>query len=180
MSVKNIGIELKAEKTEVSETGKVETDSFGTWISDKIKTGYAFIWMDDAVRMGTLENGNLILTDETIPALQSIQKARFFNKKSELLVWKSGQIWNYRIRNDEVGTLQNVTEADQILWGDKLIDGVWTDDRGMRFLLPKDFETPNHSRLAIKTRHYIGETAIGQATYNDVRFVDLVWKENKR
>ncbi|MBN8707070.1 MAG: TIGR03984 family CRISPR-associated protein [Bacteroidetes bacterium] len=179
MSVKNIGIELIAVQTEVSETGKVETNSFITWISGKIKSGYAFIWMDDAVRMGTLENGNLILADGTIPALQSIQKARFFNKKSEVLVWKSGQSWNYRIRNDEVGKLQNVTEADQILWGNKLHGDVWTDDRGMTFKLPEPLKISknNHSRLAINTRHYIGETAIGQATYNDVRFVDLVWKD---
>lgn len=129
--------------------------------------------------------------------LDNIQKLRVFNTDAELFVWRTtlGK-FKARLRTDGNGTGQDLAgtvDACQVLFGTKVekIDDTYvklTEDRGTEIILPlaeigiRDSEINDRTgRLCIHTRSYIGvieET--GQATYDDVRFVEFVnFKEGR-
>lgn len=128
--------------------------------------------------------------------LENIQKLRVFNKDSELFVWRTAlDGCKARLRKDGEGKEQGVVDARQVMFGTEATqvqdDNAYsclTEERGTKIILPlKDLPindseiNKKEGRLCIHTRSYIGyieET--GQATYEDVRFVEFVmYKEEK-
>ena len=126
--------------------------------------------------------------------LLNIQKLRVFNNDSELFVWRT-TLGGYkaRLRKDGKGQEEGVIDANQVLFCTKSekLDQTYSilkEDRGTEIILPLkelgiiDAEiNDKKGRLSIHTRSYIEfieET--GQATYEDVRFVEFVmYKEEK-
>lgn len=164
-------------------------------ILDNAPDGAWFIaYLYHRVVIGKIANGKLdYYPDEKIPndvTLSNILKLRVFNKDSELFVWKTS-LGGYRarLRTDGQGPEQGIVEAKQVLFGTKvqqLPNGYskLTENRGTEIILPianLNIDEKEH-RMCIKTRSYIGyieET--GQATYEDVRFVEFVmYKEEKQ
>jgi CRISPR-associated protein (TIGR03984 family) len=121
--------------------------------------------------------------------LSNILKLRVFNEDCELFVWKTS-LGGYRarLRTDVQGSEQGIVEAKQVLFGTKaeqLANGYTklTEDRGTEIILPITnlIVDKNDKRLCIKTRSYIGYIEkTGQATYEDVRFVDFVKYEEEK
>jgi len=123
--------------------------------------------------------------------LANIQKLRVFNTDAELFVWRNtlGR-FKARLRTDGIGKGQDLAgtvDARQVLFGTKVekIDDTYvklTEDRGTEITLPlaelgiRDSEINDRTgRLCIHTRSYIGFIEdTGQATYEDVRFVEFV------
>lgn len=126
--------------------------------------------------------------DVTLFPDANIQKLRIFNKDAELFVWRTALgRYKARLRNDTKGTAQKAISARQILFGTKatMLDerfATLVEERGTQIILPLTDLGIGASeindlkgRLCIHTRTYI--TTIeetGQATYDDVRFVEFV------
>ena len=130
--------------------------------------------------------------DKNDVVLANIQKLRVFNKDAELFVWRTALGgFKARLREDEKSTghdsVQGMVDANQVLFGTKIerIDDTYVklkEDRGTEIIMPlaesgiKDSEINERTgRLCIHTRSYIGFIEdTGQATYEDVRFVEFV------
>jgi CRISPR-associated protein (TIGR03984 family) len=120
--------------------------------------------------------------------LQNIQKLRIFNENEELFIWRTNLGGHKaRIRIDGTGVEQGVVDAQQVLFGTKaeMLDYRYaklTEKRGTEIIIPiKDLSmgvneiNEGIGRLCVHTRSYIGTIeATGQATYEDVRFIEFV------
>lgn len=146
-------------------------------------SAYIVAYLDYKVLIGLYnsEKKQMIFADEKTIESKYIQKLRVFDSKKELLIWRSKDRLNRlkgRIRIDEEGEEIEVVEANQVLWGTRLVDirnnfAEITEDRGTTLILPiTNLDIDNHKkRVFIKTRNYIGYTPNYQATYIDCRFV---------
>lgn len=121
--------------------------------------------------------------------LENLIKLRIFDANSELYVWRTklGGIKG-RLRTDNSGNPTDVVDARQVIFGteaasvDTTLYSILKEKRGTEVILPltdlgiTEAEiNDKDGRLCILTRNYIGvieET--GQATYEDVRFVEFV------
>lgn len=150
------------------------------------------------VVIGKVQNKKFIYYNQSEKdvTISNIQKLRIFNKDSELFIWRTS-IGEYksRLRIDNEGLEHEVIDARQILFGtvaNPIKDGspysCLTEKRGTEIILPlselkiNDSEINNfNGRLCIHTRSYIGFIEnTGQATYEDVRFVEFEkYKEEK-
>jgi len=145
----------------------------------------AIFYLDYGIRFALYRNSILEFAEATTVELNFLQLARIFNTTRELKIWRSDEGFSHRWRaDDQEGKKWYAIEACQNLWGtriehqtdDQALPGGWTrlrEDRGTDLIVPlpivKEAELPAY----IKTRNYIGETANGQATYVDCRFVAL-------
>ncbi len=126
--------------------------------------------------------------------IENLIKLRIFNTNSELYVWRTNLGgFKGRLRTDGDGSPTDVVDANQVIFGTeaKSLDDNYvkiTEKRGTEIILPLnkigiscDQINDKDGRLCIHTRNYIGvieET--GQATYEDVRFVEfLKYQEDK-
>lgn len=120
--------------------------------------------------------------------LENLIKLRVFDNSHELYVWRtnSGR-FKGRLRSDGVGAETDVVDANQIIAGTKagIKDDRYhllTEERGTEVIISMhDLGisaaeiNDKEGRLCIHTRNYIGEIEeTGQATYEDVRFVEFV------
>ncbi len=161
--------------------------------------GWFIAYLFHRVVIGRIRNGKFEyyqdvknLNDVT---LSNLQKLRVFNKDTELFVWRTN-LGGYkaRLRNDNNGVEQGTVDAWQVLFGTEANPtndnnySVLTEKRGTEIILPlsdlgiKESEiNDKKGRLCVHARSYIGFIEdTGQATYEDVRFVEFVkYQEEK-
>ncbi|MBN2092455.1 TIGR03984 family CRISPR-associated protein [candidate division KSB1 bacterium] len=176
---------FKSDATDHGEKDLPNLDSLNKFIKEKFKTApdMAVCYFDYGIRFARWEKNALqFYNDKEELKIQYLLEARIFNQDTELKIWKSGEKFCYRLRQDNEGENCDVIEANQNLWGTQTenIDTVWTkifEDRGTELVIPLNVTAvPGKSLplVAIKTHNYIGELPNGQATYQDCRFVELV------
>lgn len=147
------------------------------------QNGIVVAYLDYAVLIRNYINKEIVfMKDEQPFDPKFIQKLRLFNRNMELFIWRTDDNWNARLRKDtDTETGLPVIEANQLLFGTtaKLTNGftLLTEDRGTEVMLP--FEIKNvdtgKNRVKIKTRNYISYNEIGQAGFNDCRFVEFTF-----
>ncbi len=161
--------------------------------------GWFIAYLFHRVVIGRIKNGEFKYYPDTKNSndvtLSNLQKLRVFNKDIELFVWRTN-LGGYkaRLRNDNEGAEQGAVDAWQVLFGTKANPtndnnySVLTEERGTEIILPlsdlgiKESEiNDKKGRLCVHTRSYIGFIEdTGQATYEDVRFVEFVkYQEEK-
>lgn len=150
-----------------------------------INDGYVVAYTHYKVMIGKLYQGKLKFYENEVFNLKYLLKTRIFNEKKELLLWKNSENEEYefqmRLRIDNEGEKIDVIDAEQVLWGtnyEVLCDG-WTclyEKRGTKIILPLDVRVTPRESVKIKTRNYIGRNNLGQAGYEDCRFVEFVYK----
>lgn len=109
-----------------------------------------------------------------------VQRLRLFHQSKELYIWRQDKnTFCSRLRVDGQGDDVDVIDAWQVIYGTKIKDGVLTEDRGTHLVIP--FTDIKESDLPIKihTRNYIGYNKLGQAGYEDCRFVAFTTNDNK-
>ncbi len=144
------------------------------------RKGCSFIvaYMDYTVLIGKYENGSFVFARNLNLDENYIQKLRIFNEEEEIYIFRDRGVLKGRYINDTDGDETDVVDACQILWGtsSEPANNGFTkiyEDRGTELYIPiKNIEIDNHkSRIAIKTRNYIGYLPTNQATYVDCRFI---------
>jgi len=198
-----IYLNIKSSSSEI----KIQSDQD---ILDKAPENAWFIaYLYHRVVIGKITDGKFdYYPDEKIPndvTLSNILKLRVFNEDSELFVWKTN-IGGYkaRLRKDKDKKIidpddmknqlwfdpdkQYAVEAKQVLFGTKAeeLANDYTklkEARGNEIIIPLTnlkIDEKDH-RMCIKTRSYIGYIEkTGQATYEDVRFVEFVKYEEEK
>lgn len=178
------------------ETREFENINFDELLA-KLNSYQLFIcYLDYAVVIGRNNQGKPLLPPH-IDRIETkfIQKLRIFNKEEEIFFWRTNQngkrILKGRHRKDNIGEMQPVVEANQILFGtyQERIDDNFIklgEERGTEVILPfsstiihvpikGELNKDNQdNRIGIRTRNYIGYNEIGQAGYVDCRFVEFV------
>jgi CRISPR-associated protein (TIGR03984 family) len=170
----------------------IEINSDGDILKNAPANAWFIAYLDSRVVIGRLEN-NLFsyykqLNNDVI--LENIQKLRVFNNNDELFVWRTSLGGHRaRLRTDESGTGRGIVDANQVLFGTEAkpangdtLYSTLTEKRGTEIIIPlvelgiKNVEiNAQKGRLCIHTRSYIGTIEeTGQATYEDVRFVEFV------
>lgn len=167
-------------------------------IYDKIKEHFnsrkalTFVIMHHGICLGSFnEEGNFIMPASLPLQPEYLRSVRVFDQDSECYVWKSSMddknLFRLRIRQDEEDKTgeSEVIEARQLLWGTRLDDcpedkdwKILKEDRGIELrinnsLIPSDTKINKEDRLWLITRNYIGYTPVGQAGYEDCRFVGI-------
>lgn len=142
-------------------------------------------FLEDAVSIGKWDEKQKILqcanTGGGIKA-DKVLELRVFSTEKELYFWREvfGSLC-VRLREDTCGEESYVVDARQVIWGTRAtaidVGQDWTELteelRGIRLVVPfaKVNVDDGRKRVKLKTRHYIGYNAIGQAGYVDARFV---------
>jgi len=157
---------------------------------EKIQNGYIVCWLDYAVLFGTVQNDEIKFYNSKLPDFNKyLQKLRIFNEKEEIYIWRSGDKFKFRYREDGVsekdGKEIEYIDAKQVMRGSKFEDKVnfieVSEKRGTRYIIPKEFIgnnlindiNNNKKRLILHTRNYIGYSEIGQAGFVDSRFLKI-------
>ena len=158
---------------------------------EKIQNGYIVCWLDYAVLFGTVQNDEIKFYNSKLPDFNKyLQKLRIFNEKEEIYIWRSGDKFKFRYREDGVsekdGKEIEYIDAKQVMRGSKFEDKVnfieVSEKRGTRYIIPKEFIgnnlindiNNNKKRLILHTRNYIGYSEIGQAGFIDSRFLKIL------
>lgn len=188
------GLEYKTIKTS---NKYVMINDDNSIIANAPENAWFIAYLDHRVVIGRLidKTWSYYKQEDNDVILQNIQKLRVFNKNAELFVWRT-KLGGHkaRLKTDKPGKEQEVVDARQVLFGTKaeMLDTTFaklTEDRGTEIILPlkdlgisEDEINDRKGRLCIHTRSYIGTiTATGQASYEDVRFIEFVkyMEENK-
>ncbi len=190
------GLTLKKDRTRVKQI----QNEINTWIELEntlsnyfAGDGYIVAYLHYKVAVGKINGGKPeFFRNETFNP-KYLLKLRAFNNDQELLIWPgNGYLFKGRLRIDgennsnDDGEIKCFIEAEQVLWGTnyKTLDGGWTrlfEKRGTGLIIPTDIKTQikniGKNRLKIKTRNYIGFNEMGQAGYEDCRFVEFTGGE---
>ena len=156
----------------------------------EVDKGYIVCWLDYAVLFGIIQSGEIKFYNNELPDFNKyLQKLRVFNGKKELYIWRLGNKFKFRYRedgvSDEDGEIVEYINADQVMYGskfevkDEFIEVY--EKRGIRYIIPKEFIgnnliddiNNNKKRLILHTRNYIGYNEIGQAGFVDSRFLKI-------
>jgi len=156
----------------------------------EVDKGYIVCWLDYAVLFGIIQSGEIKFYNNELPDFNKyLQKLRVFNEKKELYIWRLGNKFKFRYRedgvSDEDGKIVEYINADQVMYGskfevkDEFIEVY--EKRGIRYIIPKEFIgnnliddiNNNKKRLILHTRNYIGYNEIGQAGFVDSRFLKI-------
>lgn len=176
--VKGNGLKPESMKSKAKPYSKSDFDSLVKhWGNDE---GYFVAYLDYKVLIGKFCNrafpGKLFDP-------KFVQKMRLFNKSKELYIWRNSQnVFSGRLRIDEKGKDVDVIDAWQALYGTscKEEDGVTslTEERGTNLAIPfSGLDEKSDLPIRIHTRNYI--TMLGQAGYDDCRFVEFTNKDRK-
>lgn len=143
--------------------------------------GFVIAYLDYKVLIGKYQNKEFRFYNEQKFDLSFVKKIRIFNENKELHIWKQGSSLKARLRVDKEGKSTNAVDVNQVIWGTDmhpLENGftTLTEERGTEIIVPFENLAINDkkNRLAILTRNYIKYNDNGQATYNDVRFVQFM------
>lgn len=148
---------------------------------------YLLVHADDGVIWGRIDSAGLHTSHgitPTSPPLRAVtlQQARLFGPKGELLVWRIDNGWSARLVTDVDGNSDDVIDEDQILWGDTVESThngftiVREGSQGMRHAVPV-IVTPaqlKHHKLRLRVRHYITENDDGEARIALSRLVQVL------
>jgi CRISPR-associated protein (TIGR03984 family) len=168
---------------------ELNNDAFIQKIKE-VDKGYIVCWLDYAVLFGIIQSGEIKFYNNELPDFNKyLQKLRVFNEKKELYIWRSGNKFKFRYREDldsnKNGEMVEYIDADQVMYGskfeikDEFIEV--SEKRGIRYIVPKEFIgnssiedlNKNEKRLVLHTRNYIGYNEIGQAGFVDSRFLKI-------
>jgi len=143
--------------------------------------GYFVAYLDYKVLIGKFCNGR---SQEEDFEPKFVQKMRLFNESKELYIWRYEEnTFLGRLRSDGDGDDVDVIDAWQALYGTrcKEEDGttLLSKDRGTNLVLPFSGLNEKDLPIRIHTRNYIGYNEMGQAGYEDCRFVALTNKDRK-
>ncbi len=171
---KGNGLKLDSMKSKADPYSKSDFDSLVKhWGNDH---GYFVAYLDYRVLIGIYSNG-VFQEEEFKPKF--VQKMRLFNKSKELYIWRQDEnVFSGRLRTDEEGEDVDVIDAWQVLYGTRCEEknGVTslTEDRGINLAIPfSGLNEKNDLPIRIYTRNYIGYNELGQAGYEDCRFVEF-------
>lgn len=188
--ITNNGLKLLSIKTESKPVNNINMTDFkilNKFLSDNFKEkGIVAAYLDYAILIRKFDGeGIILMTDEQPFDPKFIQKFRLFNKNKELYIWRTQGKWKARLRTDnENETGEKVIETNQVMFGTTAsVSNAFTtltETRGTEITLP--FEIKNiddkKNRVKIKTRNYIAYNEIGQAGFNDCRFVEFTFGLN--
>lgn len=184
------GLKYDKIKSKVTPFDKIE--SHQDLLKNAPQNGWFIAYLYHRVVIGRIKEGTLVYykDHDNDVQLENLFKIRIFNNEREFFAWRTGQKeFKGRLREDHKGTDQEVVDAFQIMFGTKAepLDGASgyskiTEDRGAEIILPlaemgiNDSDINNmDGRLCVHTRNYIGEiTETGQATFEDVRFLEFI------
>lgn len=116
-----------------------------------------------------------------------VQRVRIFNQQEELLLWRTANGLQGRIRRDSDGNGTHVVVTHQVLFGTRIDPHFQgdsymkiTEDRGTSLILPRmDVKVNKRDRICIQTYNYIDyHKETGQAGYVDSRFVSFTDGQN--
>ncbi len=148
---------------------------------------FAVVWLDYKVLIGTWNGKDFQFYDNKPFKNKYLQRMRVFNKDMEMFIYRTGNSFKGRLRNDDmVGKGTEVIVAKQVLFGTKkgkkCNDSYTeiTEKRGTSLVLPfggLDVDD-KEKRIKIKTHNYIGYNAVNQTTYVDCRFVEFTDKNS--
>ncbi len=152
--------------------------------SDSHLTTFFVAYLDYGVRIGCYEKNQFVLSENEPLVPDYFQRLRVFDRKKELLLWRTTKGFQGRLREDEIDNAEfvDMIEVQQVLFGTRakpLDTKNFTEireDRGTRLILPfQDLNVDTQQqRIWIKTRNYIDYIEkTGQATYTDCRFVSF-------
>lgn len=172
--IKGNGLKLYSVKSDDSKRFSSKSNFYSLvqeyWGADN---GYFVAYLDYMVLIGRFCDGAFQGKEKFI------QKIRLFNKSKELYIWRNEEnIFSGRLRVDEEGDDVDVIDAWQVLYGTecKEKDGVTslTEDRGTNLVIPfSGLNEESDLPIRIHTRNYIGYNDLGQAGYEDCRFVEF-------
>lgn len=178
--VKEKGPKLASVKSKAEPYSMSDFDSLVKhWGNNK---GYFVVYLDYEVRIGRFCNGKF--NGENFKP-KFIQKMRLFNQSKELYIWrKEENVFSGRLRVDEAGDDVIVVDAWQAIYGTKCKeeggDTFLSEDRGTNLVLPfTGLHEKNDLPIRIHTRNYIGYNELGQAGYEDCRFVAFTDKDTE-
>lgn len=154
-------------------------DDLPGMISEHLRDDKAFVaaYLDYKVLFGRFENKVFAYYGNDTVEPRFIQRLRVFNRRQELLIWRSYDGLKARLRTDEQGEDTEVVEAEQVLYGTNAEHignfTKLTEDRGTELILPFSGLNVNDKkdRICVSTRNYIGYNEAHQATYVDCRFL---------
>lgn len=133
---------------------------------------WCLLYLTDAVRILELRQG-LAKIDKT--DTWKIRELRVFGENGEIHVWRTGEEFSWRVREDGVGEKIEYADQEQLLWGDKAdSDGLSVVDsgRGNRIV----FSVPvTNWNLPVKmtVRNYIDYQEDGLLQFIDARIKGL-------
>lgn len=171
--VEENGLKLDSMKSETKPYSKSDFDSLVKyWGNDD---GYFVAYLDYKVLIGQFCNGGF----EFDPKF--VQKMRLFNKSKELYIWRQDEnVFSGRLRTDGEGEDVDVIDAWQALYGTRCEVTSLTEDRGTNLAIPfSGLNEKNNLPIRIHTRNYIHCNELGQAGYEDCRFVEFTNKDKK-
>lgn len=166
--------ELKTCNTQVkfATDDKALMDCINTFSNAK-----AVAWYSDEIVFYNIENNKW---NAQFKGLGELVRLRIFNNEQELHIWRNNKILKGRLRIDSTGKETEYVEAKPLLNGttfDKLYPGIMAiEDKGIHYCLPySSLEklSGSKNRIALLTRNYIGYSDIGQAGFNDCRFINF-------
>ncbi|MBU0702212.1 TIGR03984 family CRISPR-associated protein [bacterium] len=177
--VKGNGLKPYSVKSKAEPYPKLDFDSLvKDWGNED---GYFVAYLDYNVLVGEFCGGSF-QGEKFEPKF--IQKIRLFDKSKELYIWRNDEnIFSGRLRIDEEGEDVDVIDAWQALYGTRCEpkDGgtFLTEDRGTNLVVPFSNIKEGNLPIRIHTRNYIGYNELGQAGYEDCRFVEFTDKDKK-
>ena len=171
----------------ISLISKVEQaeQTFDTWsdlleyISKYVQDGLVVIYLNYRVMIGRLEKGNILLYRTTDLSINYLLQIRAFNKDKEVLIWKKeANLFGVRVREDrfnEENPTDEAVRAHHLLCGKvKRTSENWVllrEERGTELVIPYSNELEPNTRMFLETINYIKYNELGQASYEDCRFV---------
>lgn len=183
--MKDNGLDLHTIKSKLEPYSNI--DNLEEPLSRISDQSFIVAYLDYKVLIGTYEDSRFYFYNNETFDNKYIQRLRVFNNDQELLVWRSHDGLNGRLRTDSDGDSTEVVDAHQVLFGTKSkpepSDNSYTkifEDRGTELILPfKELDVDEKkNRITIKTRNYISYNEVHQATYVDCRFVEFSPTEN--
>lgn len=183
--LKSNGLTLHTIKSELKEIEKIDTieQEAVKWM----KTNASFFvvaYLDHTVLIGQYNDKGFNFHNNALYDDRYVQKIRIFDKDKELLIWRSGNGFKGRYREDRDGDEVDVVDVKQVLFGtdkEDLKNGFTriSEKRGTEIILPFTGLEVNDKdkRVFIQTRNYIGYNEAHQATYIDCRFMGFMNNE---
>lgn len=178
--VKENGLKLHSVKTKTKQYPKSDFYSLvKNWGNDR---GYFVAYLDYKVLIGKFCNE--AFQGEKFDDPKFIQKMRLFNKSKELYIWRKNEnSFCGKLRIDGEGEDWDVIDAWQALYGtrceEKNAGTLLSEERGTEIVIPFSGIKESDLPIRIHTRNYIGYNELGQAGYEDCRFVAFTNKDRK-
>lgn len=156
------------------------------WLIEQAKAHsltYLLAHADDGVIWGYFQGGKLVTSGEAFNdvlvelRIATLQRARLFGPKEELLIWRTDKVFNGYFLTD--GGSDESIEETYLLWGEASdppgpnLGFTLMRDGQQGFLHAPPIELRRNQRAGLKARHYIQYDEQGQAYIALSRLVDF-------